>query len=66
MSAECRQCGGTGRVRINRSALIADGRYSIRCWLCGGSGESSEQPDRDFASTQKRLRESEGECASGR
>jgi DnaJ-class molecular chaperone len=54
---DCRRCGGTGRVILDRSWCKADGRVPARCHICGGSGFSDYSGDATADAEQARRRE---------
>lgn len=55
---DCRQCGGTGFVILDRSWFKADGYRKERCGVCEGAGQSTYQPHPEFAAQQAQRRKS--------
>ena len=56
MSARCVTCDGTGKIFAHKSWFITDGFYTLRCGICGGTGEHSYQPDPHYRRFQKNAR----------
>lgn len=52
----CRACNGTGKLLLLRSWFTSDGFRSCKCYMCGGTGHTSDSSP-DLNAAQARFRE---------